>query len=945
MLTDLQEDALARAKELLQNAGLRYCIVPDQEDPQRQSGSNEVSQLPLVRRSCLAPYFPPPARALSFDEVANRMNQLTRKTSFCAFIEHPKGSVLEYPETGAHSQEAVVHRIPFTDFDIDEFSNSSQKWFAHPKGNIQYSLGGKHGGYTTKCAIGLPEDPTRVDCCVVSLSCMSLKVCDFSPQDLPSHSYFSGDWRSHSAIDSGASGLQASEVSHSAGREVFDRTMSFYCAVSSIGCAFSDDTWILQPRGSGTPHSDVDAEEMQHFEVNGHIFDDLGDAKCTGNIIYDSDFMGHAVVRCEHASAKRRAHLVLRNLDGFNLPYLSALFSGDLEDIARYENNALHHGYGPLVPCTFTASSSQKKQYCINWHRLGDQLVRGELHRSIECPAHFYFYYAKSAEDREQFPFYLLVCQNPHSHPPPPPTTTPRDILRPFISILKSLSWRLADATPRRLLLDHGFMSSLRSLVGWTKAQDPFLSNLHPSLGNHSHVNRIILELREEMFPHGTGLESLIAMQIDHEKLPVAQRYIRFAGTVDLGSGDMMRMVICMTRDMSFCLLLTKRATIDTSFQRIHGLDEFEIEFWDNLSQKSTVAARVFTSSQTANAHFQIFTNVFRIAEGDSGLKLKLHYMHGEGLELITADGHRGQALGMGKFLCTIARGNRNLCYTIPDKTWEQLTEWQHINHIYRYCEVHFKRNILKLRGKISFDVERAMLSLCSAHPLRDYNATLDTIRNGAWLEDKLLFALAAIYRPASFIPLEIWSAGPSTTNGNEQSHRNIYRDGVQLTALAGAMRGYEYDRRAVEARQLAKHSGIFARDIVPTQEYRQSRSIHRAVNVRKKQVDDADRKLDDLNTKIADADTALMKADAAIQRAAVSGKDTTKQLTRRMKLLQKSSNLYDTAQKMSKSGSGGVKVRRPMQFSETHQPGAGTASRGVTIPPQVCCLLMKLEN
>ena len=85
----------------------------------------------------------------------------------------------------------------------------------------------------------------------------------------------------------------------------------------------------------------------------------------------------------------------------------------------------------------------------------------------------------------------------------------------------------------------------------------------------------------------------------------------------------------------------------------------------------------------------------------------------------------------MGKFLSVVARGNKTACVAIPDKTWEQLTEWQHIRHIYRYCEVHFKRNILKLRGKVSWEVERAMLSLSSAHPLGDYDATIDTIRNG----------------------------------------------------------------------------------------------------------------------------------------------------------------------------------------------------------------------
>jgi len=55
-------------------------------------------------------------------------------------------------------------------------------------------------------------------------------------------------------------------------------------------------------------------------------------------------------------------------------------------------------------------------------------------------------------------------------------------------------------------------------------------------------------------------------------------------------------------------------------------------------------------------------------------------------------------------------------------------------------------------------------------------------------------FVIPAIYRPESKIPLEIWQAAPSTTNGNEQAHRNINRDGTRLTLLAAMMRGLQYD-------------------------------------------------------------------------------------------------------------------------------------------------------
>ncbi|KAF8522905.1 hypothetical protein BU17DRAFT_44275 [Hysterangium stoloniferum] len=88
------------------------------------------------------------------------------------------------------------------------------------------------------------------------------------------------------------------------------------------------------------------------------------------------------------------------------------------------------------------------------------------------------------------------------------------------------------------------------------------------------------------------------------------------------------------------------------------------------------------------------------------------------------------------------------------------------------------------------------MMSLYSAEPLPDFEGTLQLICSGGkkaadWLKDKEAasgFISAGIYQPLSKIPLEIWKASPSTSNGNEQAHRNINRDGIKLTMLVGIM-------------------------------------------------------------------------------------------------------------------------------------------------------------
>ncbi|KAF8811809.1 hypothetical protein BYT27DRAFT_7208190 [Phlegmacium glaucopus] len=109
------------------------------------------------------------------------------------------------------------------------------------------------------------------------------------------------------------------------------------------------------------------------------------------------------------------------------------------------------------------------------------------------------------------------------------------------------------------------------------------------------------------------------------------------------------------------------------------------------------------------------------------------------------------------------------------------------------------------------------MLSLASSQPHPDLEGTFHIIKKGgkkaaAWLKDKQTsskFILPAIYQPYSLIPLEFWKAAPSTSNGNEQAHRSINRDGVNLTMLSGIMRGMQYDRRMMASLELHSSLGI----------------------------------------------------------------------------------------------------------------------------------------
>ena len=80
-------------------------------------------------------YRPQSARRFTQDEIARKENCVNRQTRLFAIVDHPVGSIVEYPESGHITGSCIGHR----------FSVGSTDRFSHPKLNIQYSLGDGHG--------------------------------------------------------------------------------------------------------------------------------------------------------------------------------------------------------------------------------------------------------------------------------------------------------------------------------------------------------------------------------------------------------------------------------------------------------------------------------------------------------------------------------------------------------------------------------------------------------------------------------------------------------------------------------------------------------------------------------------------------------------------------------------------------------------------------------
>ena len=79
-------------------------------------------------------YTPHAAREFTKKEIDDGLNRYSQRSYASRFVEHPCGSIVEYPETGSSEGEAVLHQ-----FAVDVESAY------HPKDNIQYSLGETQG--------------------------------------------------------------------------------------------------------------------------------------------------------------------------------------------------------------------------------------------------------------------------------------------------------------------------------------------------------------------------------------------------------------------------------------------------------------------------------------------------------------------------------------------------------------------------------------------------------------------------------------------------------------------------------------------------------------------------------------------------------------------------------------------------------------------------------
>ncbi|KIK77557.1 hypothetical protein PAXRUDRAFT_102622, partial [Paxillus rubicundulus Ve08.2h10] len=172
-------------------------------------------------------YVPPPAQYFTSEEIRQGHHRITRKASAHKIIEHPISAIIEYPQTGKLDGESVAHL-----FSVDPAMFLSTH---HPKASFQYSLGDGHGGHDLVMCLMLKDSQGfPMHCRVLQTTCKGLKLCSARLYDGYNNSHH---FTSHAAIlASAASPCQL--PSDTAEKEVFLKTLGFFCALEEWGCPF-----------------------------------------------------------------------------------------------------------------------------------------------------------------------------------------------------------------------------------------------------------------------------------------------------------------------------------------------------------------------------------------------------------------------------------------------------------------------------------------------------------------------------------------------------------------------------------------------------------------------------------------------------------------------------------------------------------------------------------
>ncbi|KAJ3771677.1 hypothetical protein FB446DRAFT_789369 [Lentinula raphanica] len=772
--------------------------------------------------------------------------KLNRKTTLSAVYEYPVGEVVEYPETGTDNVGAIGHL-----FKMEGGGN-----WASPARNFAYSRGPPRGKERFPVEVPLLVSSATgkpVLCISRHSTCQGVKVCPFLnlEDDNLSHSCATRD--KLQARLTHAKFIQ--DESATPGRAVFEKTAAYITALKRFGCpAESFDVEYEE----NTDCFQTSAEE-RHTLHRG--YPERLSSRCSGQLVFGLTLEGCAYIKCEFYSHKDRSHLYDGTVGSgcYDVEYLEAVLTGDVEEISRIEAEAEVKGYGPNTGCDTVINCSSQRLTCAWSHRFQDDtgnivLTQPSLTK-LNCACTFREY-EPLEEYREVCPYVLVVSKGVHSHPIPFPEKTPISVKVELDALLRRLDVDLADISSRHFLR-HPIVKSYLAMR-FPLIQNPMLSDLHVSLSNWSHLKVYIDAVKRECFPAGTGWKGLLYLKEQQDlNLSPDEHYVR--SLLKAGSQRFSQAQYLQS---------------DIGFKRVIGFYEFEIASVDENTNTSVTLCRVYLTRQTAFAHLQALKEINRIITSDVGYGLQWRHIHGSAVDDYdghilnwVVDQHRGQAKGLGLFVQQLAQAvPRKQDFHQLLRSVQELSPYEHLRRFLTLCTTHFSRNIRKCA--VPPEVRNLMRSLdCIRHD--NWDETLSDIRRLGgragenWVSDKeqSKFAFPAICWEKSYIPLEIWQARRRESNVVEIVHANVNLEGTQCTLVGGVMKGKHFDvlkQRALQSRELL---GIRESYSSKHRFENEIKNLKRRVHSRQRNFYEEDKKIEAHNVRISELHTKWHEA------------------------------------------------------------------------------------
>ncbi|KAF8058596.1 hypothetical protein FPV67DRAFT_1428067 [Lyophyllum atratum] len=737
--------------------------------------------------------------------------KLSRQTTLSKLYEYPLNACLEYPET-SESKETVIGHL---------FKLDPSNW-KRPSLDFVYSKGAPKGyskaGAEYTCHV-LVDSRTNipVPCKKKHYTCQGVKICPYVDHTAMKTPHTSAT-REALRLRLAASRDDVLDGTTS-GRDVFERTSAFICALQKLGCTGA-------PHEATTRSLEEEQERKQRLAHEKYISRGYsgGKATCDGRLIFEYSFQGRPLININTTGC-------------YDINYIEAILNNDLEEASRIEESALGNmERGPLATCSTVTNCSQQKLFCPNVHRdENDQLIQPELeHLRCKCK---YTKYEPLEEYRAICPYVLITCRRPHRHPIPLPIKTPQDPRAQILKLLESTKEAdLPDLTPRSFMRHPVVKAYLSEAL-------PGIAN--PTLGDiHTYIDQV----KRQCFPHGSGWEGVVHLfNEQNTDLKPEDHYIRRVLDIPLSEADSLddeeededddgrdevcgrlQIIICMSKEGSRRFSEAQYLQSDIGHKRVIGFKEFEVASLDKVKNTSVTLCRVYMNRQSAVAHQRVLQELENILEEDTEKRLKWRHIHGSSLDDYqgmvlqwTGDQHMGQAKGLGLHLQRLAQEFVNKIDLHDEtRTLQSLTCFEHLARIFRLCYIHFYRNIRKC--PVSEGVRNLMRSLvCITHDAWDDTVDSIKVQGGQkginWVSDKQRgdgFAFKGICWEKSLIPLKVWQTGDkaehdSGSNVVESVHADVNREGVRCTLLGGLKKGQYYDTVKLKTLTAMEDTGV----------------------------------------------------------------------------------------------------------------------------------------